>query len=62
MNNHPKTWRDVLAAQCTPAYVSPESLWGGPVSPECNGTPEFTHGELTERDGTCHVCGGYGHD
>lgn len=29
---------------------------------ECLGTPELTHGELTEREGTCHVCGGYGHE
>jgi len=27
---------------------------------ECRGTPEFTHQELTERNGTCYVCGGYG--
>lgn len=64
----PETWRDVLAAQMTPAYVSPESLWGGgpctdqATTRECLGTLEFTHGELTARNGACHVCGGYGHE
>jgi hypothetical protein len=32
------------------------------VARECLGTPELTHGELTARNGTCPVCGGYGYE
>ena len=60
-------WRLANPNPGHPLSVSVEGIGRVPESVSitndaCLGTSEFTHGELTEREGTCHVCGGHGHE